>query len=106
MRLSHHDVINYQNWGYSDKIGPVYLNDREDAISPKKKDEIEDEVRKYVTSHVGCIFRARRPSIFSAHIHVLGCERGRKVAGPGCDANACAPADISAPVLPCGAIAY
>ncbi|KAI0831270.1 ATP-dependent metallopeptidase Hfl [Trametes gibbosa] len=34
-----------KNWGYSDKIGPVYLNDREDTISPKKKDEIEDEVR-------------------------------------------------------------
>nr|VWO98631.1 N/A [Ganoderma boninense] len=34
-----------KNWGYSHKIGPVYLNDREDAISPKKKDEIEDEVR-------------------------------------------------------------
>ncbi|KAI9064398.1 ATP-dependent metallopeptidase Hfl [Trametes sanguinea] len=34
-----------KNWGYSHKIGPVYLNDREDSISPKKKDEIEDEVR-------------------------------------------------------------
>ncbi|KAH9854180.1 ATP-dependent metallopeptidase Hfl [Lenzites betulinus] len=34
-----------KNWGYSDKIGPVYLSDREDTISPKKKDEIEDEVR-------------------------------------------------------------
>ncbi|KAM5535188.1 hypothetical protein V8D89_011124 [Ganoderma adspersum] len=34
-----------KNWGYSHKIGPVYLSDREDAISPKKKDEIEDEVR-------------------------------------------------------------
>ena len=38
-----------QNWGYSHKIGPVYLNDREDTISPKKKDEIEDEVRRYVS---------------------------------------------------------
>ncbi|KAI0362056.1 ATP-dependent metallopeptidase Hfl [Trametes cingulata] len=34
-----------KNWGYSHKIGPVYLSDREDTISPKKKDEIEDEVR-------------------------------------------------------------
>ncbi|KAH9946143.1 ATP-dependent metallopeptidase Hfl [Epithele typhae] len=34
-----------KNWGYSQKIGPVYLSDREDTISPKKKDEIEDEVR-------------------------------------------------------------
>ncbi|OSD01552.1 ATP-dependent metallopeptidase Hfl [Trametes coccinea BRFM310] len=34
-----------KNWGFSHKIGPVYLNDGEDAISPKKKDEIEDEVR-------------------------------------------------------------
>ena len=37
-----------KNWGYSHKIGPVYLSDREDTISPKKKDEIEDEVRRYV----------------------------------------------------------
>ena len=41
-----------KNWGYSHKIGPVYLSDREDTISPKKKDEIEDEVRRYVSSHV------------------------------------------------------
>ncbi|CCM02099.1 uncharacterized protein FIBRA_04176 [Fibroporia radiculosa] len=34
-----------KNWGYSDKIGPVYYNDREDAISPSKSDEIEGEVR-------------------------------------------------------------
>ncbi|OBZ75445.1 ATP-dependent zinc metalloprotease FTSH 5, mitochondrial [Grifola frondosa] len=34
-----------KNWGYSDKIGPVYYNDREESISPQKKDEIEGEVR-------------------------------------------------------------
>ncbi|KAI0928719.1 ATP-dependent zinc metalloprotease FTSH 5, mitochondrial, variant 2 [Taiwanofungus camphoratus] len=37
-----------KNWGFSDKIGPVYYNDREDSISPKKRDEIEGEVRRYV----------------------------------------------------------
>ncbi|KAH9951246.1 ATP-dependent metallopeptidase Hfl [Amylocystis lapponica] len=34
-----------KNWGFSDKIGPVYYNDREDTISPAKSDEIEHEVR-------------------------------------------------------------
>jgi ATP-dependent metalloprotease len=35
-----------QNWGYSDKIGPVYLNDREENISMSKREEIESEVRR------------------------------------------------------------
>lgn len=34
-----------KNWGFSDKIGPVYYNDREESISPTKSDEIEGEVR-------------------------------------------------------------
>ncbi|KZT11352.1 ATP-dependent metallopeptidase Hfl [Laetiporus sulphureus 93-53] len=34
-----------KNWGFSDKIGPVYYSDREDPISPSKSDEIEGEVR-------------------------------------------------------------
>ena len=45
---SHGYLRRPQNWGYSHKIGPVWLSDREDTISPKKKDEIEDEVRRYV----------------------------------------------------------
>ena len=54
MRLTRPSTVpsSLQNWGYSHKIGPVYLSDREDTISPKKKDEIEDEVRRYVNSHV------------------------------------------------------
>jgi len=36
-----------QNWGYSDKIGPVYLNDREESISMSKREEIESEVRRW-----------------------------------------------------------
>ncbi|KAI0062390.1 ATP-dependent peptidase [Artomyces pyxidatus] len=34
-----------KNWGYSEKIGPVYLNDREENISAHKREEIENEVR-------------------------------------------------------------
>ncbi|TFY64871.1 hypothetical protein EVJ58_g2334 [Rhodofomes roseus] len=33
-----------KNWGYSDKVGPVWYGDR-DAISPAKSDEIEREIR-------------------------------------------------------------
>ncbi|KZT68122.1 ATP-dependent metallopeptidase Hfl [Daedalea quercina L-15889] len=33
-----------KNWGYSDKVGPVYYGDR-DTISPAKSDEIEREIR-------------------------------------------------------------
>jgi len=36
----------FQNWGYSDKIGLVYLNDREETISMNKREEIENEVRR------------------------------------------------------------
>jgi ATP-dependent metalloprotease len=36
-----------QNWGYSEKIGPVYLNDQEERISASKREEIEGEVRRY-----------------------------------------------------------
>jgi len=35
-------------WGYSEKVGPVYHNDRDDNISSKKREEIESEVRSYV----------------------------------------------------------
>jgi ATP-dependent metalloprotease len=35
-----------QNWGYSEKIGPVYHNDREESISASKREEIENEVRR------------------------------------------------------------
>ena len=38
-----------QKWGFSPKIGPVYYNERDDPISPSKQDEIETEVKKYVT---------------------------------------------------------
>ncbi|KAL7283363.1 hypothetical protein ACG7TL_002793 [Trametes sanguinea] len=59
------------NWGFSHKIGPVYLNDGEDAISPKKKDEIEDEVRRYVNLHV-IPLRGPAPSFHSAAPILLG----------------------------------
>ncbi|KAF9653112.1 ATP-dependent metallopeptidase Hfl [Thelephora ganbajun] len=32
-------------WGYSEKVGPVYHNDRDDNMSSKKREEIESEVR-------------------------------------------------------------
>ena len=35
-------------WGYSEKVGPVYHNDRDDNMSSKKREEIENEVRSYV----------------------------------------------------------
>ena len=70
-RVLMHAISSPQNWGYSHKIGPVYLNDREDAISPKKKDEIEDEVRRYVISHVICPrCPCVPPSLFAAHAAV------------------------------------
>ncbi|THH17804.1 hypothetical protein EW146_g3064 [Bondarzewia mesenterica] len=34
-----------KNFGYSEKVGPVYFNEREEAISPAKREEIESEVR-------------------------------------------------------------
>ena len=37
-----------QKWGYSSKIGPVYYSDREQNLSPQKKDEIDAEVKEYV----------------------------------------------------------
>lgn len=37
----------HQYWGFSDKIGRVYYGDR-DNISPQRRIEIEDEIRKYV----------------------------------------------------------
>ena len=45
-RTADHGV---QNFGYSDKIGPVYLNERDEIISPSKREDIESEVR-------GCAF--------------------------------------------------
>jgi ATP-dependent metalloprotease len=45
--VSKHDALSCsQNWGYSEKIGPVYLNDREENISASKREEIENEVRR------------------------------------------------------------
>jgi len=35
-----------KNFGYSQKVGPVYYSDRDETISPQRKEEIEDEVRK------------------------------------------------------------
>lgn len=34
-----------KNFGYSQKVGPVYYSDREEAISPHRREEIEDEIR-------------------------------------------------------------
>ncbi|KIP08133.1 hypothetical protein PHLGIDRAFT_69783 [Phlebiopsis gigantea 11061_1 CR5-6] len=39
-----------KSWGFSQKIGPVYFNDRDGPISPQKQDEIESEVRKILTA--------------------------------------------------------
>jgi ATP-dependent metalloprotease len=39
----------HQAYGYSSKIGPVAFTDRDEVISPQKLDEIEAEVRGYVS---------------------------------------------------------
>jgi ATP-dependent metalloprotease len=35
-------------WGFSDKLGPVYYGSSDDGISSRRKEEIEDEVLKFV----------------------------------------------------------
>ncbi|KAI0647017.1 ATP-dependent metallopeptidase Hfl [Trametes meyenii] len=55
-----------KNWGYSHKIGPVWLSDREDTISPKKKDEIEDEVRSLLIageSRVSALLKSKEEEL-------------------------------------------
>jgi hypothetical protein len=42
------DVMQY--WGYSEKIGPVFLNDREEDLSASKREEVEGEVRRWGSS--------------------------------------------------------
>ena len=75
-----------QNWGYSHKIGPVYLSDREDTISPKKKDEIEDEVRRYVNVHV---IRFHRPCELPFRSHTPLCVTSGNFHGALCEGQAC-----------------
>ncbi|RXW15065.1 hypothetical protein EST38_g10789 [Candolleomyces aberdarensis] len=36
-----------KRWGFS-KLGPVYFDDREEMISPRRKEEIEDEIARIV----------------------------------------------------------
>jgi len=35
-----------KNWGFSDKVGPVYYSDRETVISPRTRENIDIEIRK------------------------------------------------------------
>jgi ATP-dependent metalloprotease len=35
-----------QKWGFSEKVGPVFYNDHDETISPRTREEIEEEVRK------------------------------------------------------------
>ncbi|KAL4251753.1 AAA ATPase family protein [Abortiporus biennis] len=39
-----------KNFGFSQKIGPVYYSDRTEGVSPQKLDEIESEVRKLLVA--------------------------------------------------------
>lgn len=57
-------------WGYSEKVGPVYHNDREENMSSKKREEIENEVRLYVVGLVQ--FRALLISL--GGLRVMGGE--------------------------------
>ncbi|KAH9997279.1 ATP-dependent peptidase [Russula vinacea] len=49
-----------KNWGYSEKIGPVYLNDREEGISTSKREEIENEVRRMLQAGQARVFALLR----------------------------------------------
>jgi len=49
-----------KNWGYSEKIGPVYLNDREENISTSKREEIENEVRRLLQAGQARVFALLR----------------------------------------------
>ncbi|KAI0302030.1 ATP-dependent peptidase [Russula brevipes] len=49
-----------KNWGYSEKIGPVYLNDREENISTSKREEIESEVRRLLQTGQARVFALLR----------------------------------------------
>jgi len=49
-----------KNWGYSEKIGPVYLNDREESISTSKREEVENEVRRLLQAGQARVFALLR----------------------------------------------
>ncbi|KAI0306580.1 ATP-dependent peptidase [Multifurca ochricompacta] len=49
-----------KNWGYSEKIGPVYLSDREEGISASKREEVESEVRRLLQTGQARVFALLR----------------------------------------------
>jgi len=49
-----------KNWGYSEKIGPVYLGEREEGISMSKREEIENEVRRLLQTGQARVFALLR----------------------------------------------
>ncbi|KAI0273626.1 ATP-dependent metallopeptidase Hfl [Gloeopeniophorella convolvens] len=49
-----------KNWGYSEKIGPVYLNEREESISASKREEVESEVRGMLQAGQARVFALLR----------------------------------------------
>ena len=52
-------------WGYSEKVGPVYHNDREENMSSKKREEIENEVRLYVAGLIHFLISLGRLRVMS-----------------------------------------
>ncbi|KAI0006028.1 ATP-dependent peptidase [Russula compacta] len=56
-----------KNWGYSEKIGPVYLNDREESISTSKREEIESEVRRLLQAGQTRVFALLRSKQHELH---------------------------------------
>jgi len=56
-----------KNWGYSEKIGPVYLNDREESISASKREEIENEVRRLLQAGQARVFTLLRSKQHELH---------------------------------------
>ncbi|KAI0256691.1 ATP-dependent peptidase [Lactifluus subvellereus] len=56
-----------KNWGYSEKIGPVYLSDREEGISASKREEIEGEVRRLLQAGQARVFSLLRSKQHELH---------------------------------------
>jgi len=76
-----------KNWGYSEKVGPVFYNDTEETISPRRREEIEDEVRNLVQggqARVTALLKAKEDELHRlaqalVEHETLDCDEVRKV---------------------------
>ncbi|KAH9981299.1 ATP-dependent peptidase [Lactifluus volemus] len=58
-------------WGYSEKIGPVFLNDREEDLSASKREEVEGEVRRLLQAGQARVFSLLRSKQEELHLLAL-----------------------------------